>query len=63
VSKLIEEGRSGSLHQAIAEDRFYGMQTMNEALLKLVTSRTVSEEDALTHSPNVLELKQMLRRA
>lgn len=63
VSKLIEEGRSSSLHQAIAGDRFYGMQTMNEALLKLVADGQVSEDDALVHSPNPLELKQMLRRA
>lgn len=62
VSKLIEEGRSASLHQAIAEDRFYGMQTMNESLLKLVGANQVSDEDALSHSPNPLELKQMLRR-
>jgi Tfp pilus assembly pilus retraction ATPase PilT len=62
VSKLIEEGRSGSLHQAIQEDRFYGMQTMNEALIKLVQDGRVTEDDAISHSPNPIELKQMLRR-
>jgi twitching motility protein PilT len=62
VSKLIEEGHSVSLHQAIADNRFYGMQTMNEALLKLVASDMVAEEDALAHSPNHQELRQMLRR-
>jgi twitching motility protein PilT len=62
ISKLVEEGRSGSIQQAISEDRFYGMQTMNEALHKLVAAGTVSEDDALSHSPNALELRQMLRR-
>lgn len=62
VSKLIEEGRSGSLHQAIAEDRFYGMQTMNEALFRLVAEGRVAEDDALSYSPNAIELKQMMRR-
>jgi twitching motility protein PilT len=63
VSKLIEEGRSGSLYQAIAEDRFYGMQTMNEALLKFVAAGVITEDDALAHSPNSVELRQKLRRA
>lgn len=62
VSKLIEEGRSGSLYQAIAEDRFYGMQTMNEALLKLMQEGRILEEDAMAASPNHIELKQMMRR-
>jgi twitching motility protein PilT len=62
VSKLIEEGRSGSIHQAIGEDRFYGMQTMNEALFRLVADRRVGEDDAVSYSPNAIELKQMMRR-
>jgi twitching motility protein PilT len=62
VSKLVEEGRSGSLHQAIMEDRYYGMQTMNEALLKLVLSGDIEESDALISSPNAIELKQLMRR-
>ncbi|HEY3265804.1 MAG TPA: PilT/PilU family type 4a pilus ATPase [Armatimonadota bacterium] len=62
ISKLIEEGRSGSIAQAMGEDRFYGMQTMNEALFRLVVDERISEEDALTHSPNAIELKQMMRR-
>lgn len=62
VSKLIEEGRSASIHQTIAEDRYYGMQTMNEALLGYVHQGRITEDDAISYSPNGIELKQMLRR-
>lgn len=62
VSKLIEEGRSGSLQQAISDDRYYGMQTMNEALMRYVVEGRLTEDDAVSYSPNGIELRQMLRR-
>ena len=39
ISKLIEEGRSGQIYQAIAEGDFWGMQTMNQCLDKLLQGR------------------------
>ncbi len=62
VSKLIEEGRSGQLHAAISEGSYWGMQTMNQCLANYVRDGAVSEEDALEASPNITELRQMLRR-
>lgn len=62
VSKLIEEGRSGQLYQAIAEGGFWGMQTMNQCLCKYYKAGMISEDEALTNAGNVTELKQMIRR-
>lgn len=63
VAKLIEEGRSSQLYQAINEGGYWGMQTMNQSLLKFYRAGIVSEEDALSYCGNYTELKQMLRRA
>lgn len=62
VSKLIEEGRSGQLYQAIAEGDFWGMQTMNQCLAKYFKAGYISEEEAHANAGNLTELKQMLRR-
>lgn len=62
VAKLLEEGRSGQISQAIAEGEFWGMQTMNQALNRLFKSGIISEEEALASAGNLTELKQMLRR-
>jgi twitching motility protein PilT len=62
VSKLIEEGRSGQLYQAIAEGAFWGMQTMNQCLAKYLKAGMITEEEALANAGNVTELKQMIRR-
>ena len=62
VSKLIEEGRASQLYGAIAEGNFWGMQTMNQCLIKYVRAGLIAEEEALANAGNVTEMKQMLRR-
>jgi len=62
VSKLIEEGRSAQIYSAISEGGYWGMQTMNQSLLKFTRAGILTEEDALAHAGNLTELKQMLRR-
>ena len=62
VSKLVEEGRSSQLPFAIAEGSFWGMQTMNQCLVKYVKAGIISEEDAILNAGNVTEVKQMIRR-
>ncbi len=62
ISKLIEEGRSSQLYQAIAEGNFWGMQTMNQCLAKFLKSGMITEEDAMASAGNLTELKQMMRR-
>lgn len=60
--KLLEEGRSGSIYDAIKEGSYYGMQTMNYSLDRYLKAKIISLEDALINSGNESELKMMLRR-
>lgn len=62
ISKLIEEGRAGNIYTAIQEGNFWGMQTMNQCLVKYYRAGIISEEDAMSAAGNATELKQMLRR-
>jgi twitching motility protein PilT len=62
VAKLIEEGRASQIYAAINEGSYWGMQTMNQSLLKYWRAGVITEEDALTYAGNQTELKQMLRR-
>jgi twitching motility protein PilT len=62
VAKLIEEGRASQIYGAIAEGNFWGMQTMNQCLLKYYRAGLISEEEALHNAGNVTEMKQMIRR-
>jgi twitching motility protein PilT len=62
VSKLIEEMKFGSLYSAIAEGNYWGMQTMNQCLLRYYKAGLISEEDALNYAGNATELRQAIRR-
>ncbi|BDI32246.1 twitching motility protein PilT [Capsulimonas corticalis] len=62
IIKLIEEGRASQLYGAIAEGNFWGMQTMNQCLLKYFRAGLISEEEAISYAGNVTEMKQMVRR-
>jgi twitching motility protein PilT len=62
ISKLIEEGRPGEAYQYIEEGAHYGMQTKNQALLKLYQAGKVSGEHCLFYAGNYTEMRQMLRR-
>jgi twitching motility protein PilT len=62
VAKLIEEGRASQIYSAMNEGGYWGMQTMNQSLVKYWRAGVISEEDALTYAGNLTELKQMLRR-
>ncbi len=62
VAKLIEEGRSSQIYSAMNEGGYWGMQTMNQSLVKFWRAGVISEDDAITYAGNLTELKQMLRR-
>ncbi|MCE5198213.1 MAG: type IV pilus twitching motility protein PilT [Armatimonadota bacterium] len=62
IGKLLEEGRSSQIYQAIAEGEYWGMQTMNQCLARYYKEGIISEEEALANAGNYTELKQMLRR-
>jgi twitching motility protein PilT len=63
VCKLIEEGNTGDLPATIREGGHYGMISMNQSLAQLVSSGKITVEEAIENSPNVTELRQLLRQA
>lgn len=62
ISKLLEDGRSSQIAQAISEGGFWDMQTMNQCLANFAKAGVISEEEALANAGNLTEMKQMLRR-
>lgn len=62
ISKLLEEGKSGQIYNAIGEGGFWGMQTMNQCLAKYIKAGIIAEDEALANAGNLTELKQMMRR-
>jgi len=63
IAKLVEEGRASQIYSAITEGGYWGMQTMNQSLIKYWRAGVISEEDARAYAGNLTELKQMLRRS
>lgn len=62
ISKLIEEGKPSEAYQYIEEGGHFGMQTKNQALLKLYQAGKISADHALFYAGNYTEMRQMLRR-
>lgn len=63
VTKAIEDGHFSDLYQHMNEGGFWGMQTMNQSLVKYVKAGLITEQTAMTYAGVASELKQMLRRA
>ncbi|MHB9025394.1 MAG: type IV pilus twitching motility protein PilT [Armatimonadota bacterium] len=62
VSKLIEEGRSGSVPAAINEGGYWGMQSMNLSLLNHYRAGKITEQNAVAYAGNATEMRQAIRR-
>jgi twitching motility protein PilT len=62
ISKLVEDGHFSELYHAISEGHFWGMQTMNQSLVKYVKAGVITEDTALNYAGVVSELRQLLRR-
>jgi twitching motility protein PilT len=62
VSKAIEDGAFSDLYNHMKEGTFWGMQTMNESLLRHVKAGNINEQTAMNYAGIASELKQMLRR-
>ncbi|HEY3782496.1 MAG TPA: PilT/PilU family type 4a pilus ATPase [Fimbriimonadaceae bacterium] len=62
VVKAIEDGHFSDLYHIMNEGEFWGMQTMNQSLLRYVKAGVITEEVALNYAGVASELKQMLRR-
>ncbi len=66
IAKHLEQGRSGDIYAAMRQDGnegYWGMQTMNQCLLRYVDQSLIGEQDALAHAGDVSELKQLLRKS
>lgn len=61
VRKLIEENRLDKLSAAIETGTEDGMQSFNQALLKLVKARLITEAEALSKASSPEALKMNLR--
>lgn len=62
VTKAIEDGHFSDLYQHMNDGTYWGMQTMNQSLLKYVRAGIISEQTAIQYAGVASELKQMLRR-
>jgi len=62
VSKAIEDGHFGDLYHLMNEGAFWGMQTMNQGLVRYVKAGIIDEDTAIAYAGIVSELKQLLRR-
>lgn len=62
VSKAIEDGHFSDLYHMMNEGEFWGMQTMNQGLVRYVKAGVINEDVAMAHAGLASELKQMLRR-
>ena len=61
VRKLIEDNRLDKLSAAVETGTEDGMQSFNQALLKLVKSQAISEAEAISKATNPDSLKMNLR--
>jgi twitching motility protein PilT len=66
IQKMLEDGKSEDIYSAIrqaGQEAYWGMQTMNQCLLRYYKAGIISEQDALANSGQFTELKQMIRMA
>ena len=61
VKKMIEENNLGEVANLMKQGQYYGMQTFNQALIKLFQSGEVKLEDALNAASNPEELMLAIR--
>ena len=58
---IMDPAQTAQIQQAIAEGEYYGMQTFDQALLKLVEEDRVAYEEALTASSRPQDFKLMVQ--
>ena len=63
IKELIGKGEIKELKKMMEENAHNGMQTFDQALLKLVKEGTITEETALAEADNVGDLKLKLKQA
>jgi twitching motility protein PilT len=63
IQELIRENKPEFIPEAIAEGGFFQMQTLTQALIKLVVAGEIDEETAKAAAPNAHDFTIALRRA
>jgi len=65
IAKMLEEGKSEDIYSQIRQagtETYWGMQTMNQCLVKYVRAGVITSEEAMSNAGNYTELRQMLHR-
>ncbi|PYM79240.1 MAG: type IV pili twitching motility protein PilT [Candidatus Rokuibacteriota bacterium] len=60
VRNLIREEKIHQIYSAMQSGQKFGMQTMNQALVELISRRLITREEAMNRSTNPEELAQLL---
>src|SRR3989454_1294336 len=60
VRNLIREEKIHQIYSAMQSGQKFGMQTMNQALVELISRRQITREEAMKRSTNPEELAQLL---
>ena len=55
--RIVDETQTSSLVEVIADGEYYGMQTFDQAIMKLYQQGLVTFQDALAHSSNPADFK------
>ncbi|MBU1702119.1 MAG: type IV pilus twitching motility protein PilT [Candidatus Eisenbacteria bacterium] len=63
VSAVIREGKIHQIYTLMQAGQKYGMQTMNQGLFLAVMQGRIRVEDALSRSPNMQELEQLIAKS
>jgi twitching motility protein PilT len=66
IVTMLEKGQSDDIYSAIRQagnEAYWGMQTMNQCLLRFYKAGIITEQDALANAGQFTELRQMIRMA
>lgn len=58
---ILDPAQAGQIQEAIAEGEYYGMQTFDQALLKLIEEDRIEFEEALKYAGRPQDFKLMVR--
>jgi Tfp pilus assembly pilus retraction ATPase PilT len=56
--RIADEGKSHLLLDAIVDGSFYGMQSFDQALIKLYEKKAITFQDAIAHATDPNDFKQ-----
>lgn len=62
IRNMIRESKIHQIYSSMQTGKQYGMQTMNDALAKLVVKRQISKEEGMTRSMDKEELRDILSK-